>query len=131
MRVGLGEMQGFVKHFYPSSRSDTFFESCGVADLITTCFGGRNRKCAEAYARSPLFVKGKALWEEIEQNLLNGQKLQGTLTCEEIVAVIRKNKAEAKFPFFMAIHAIAFENKPCDQLFSLMMNERAAASNGK
>ena len=53
---------------------DTFLESCGLADLVTTCFGGRNRKCAEAFA------KKEGDWDELEKSMLNGQKLQGTIT---------------------------------------------------
>ena len=48
VRMGLKEMEAFIKHFYPKTASHVFSESCGVADLITTCFAGRNRKCAEA-----------------------------------------------------------------------------------
>ena len=99
-------MVHFVKAFYPESQMDTFFESCGVADLITTCYGGRNRKCSEAFARSgkvnlyTIFDLGHAmsgwLWrvtldcglfqpiEEIERELLNGQKLQGPETAREV-----------------------------------------------
>jgi glycerol-3-phosphate dehydrogenase (NAD+) len=37
MRIGLREMRAFSKLLFPSVRDNTFFESCGVADLITTC----------------------------------------------------------------------------------------------
>lgn len=37
MRVGLREMMALSKLLFPSVKDSTFFESCGVADLITTC----------------------------------------------------------------------------------------------
>lgn len=54
IRIGLMEMKKFIKTHYPKVKDSTFFESCGVADLIVTCYGGRNRKCAQVRARSPL-----------------------------------------------------------------------------
>ena len=53
IRIGLKEMIQFAKRFYEDVELETFFESCGVADLITTCYGGRNRIAGEE------FVKGK------------------------------------------------------------------------
>ena len=37
MRIGLREMKAFSKLLFSSVKDSTFFESCGVADLITTC----------------------------------------------------------------------------------------------
>ena len=33
-------MRRLSETMYPSVRDVTFFESCGVADLIATCYGG-------------------------------------------------------------------------------------------
>ena len=64
------EMVAYAKHFYPTTNTETFFESCGVADLITTCYGGRNRKVSEAFVKT-----GKSI-EMLEKEMLNGQRLQ-------------------------------------------------------
>ncbi|DAZ93337.1 TPA: hypothetical protein N0F65_010803 [Lagenidium giganteum] len=103
IRLGLIEMKKFCFKYFDGVKEDTFFESCGIADLITTCFGGRNRKCAEA------FVKTGQSWEELENTMLNGQKLQGTLTSKEVSTILKAHNAEDQFPLFTAIYRIAFE----------------------
>lgn len=72
MRIGLIEMKRFSQEFFEGVKDDTFVsevrsvlfrglfhigltsggQSCGVADLVTTCIGGRNRKCAEAFVKT-------------------------------------------------------------------------------
>merc|ERR1719281_799280 len=119
IRIGLQEMQIFIKHFFPETKSETFLESCGVADLITTCYAGRNRKCAEAWARAG----GKKSWEDVEKELLGGQKLQGTLTAEEVYPLIKLHKLEKKLPLMTAIYQISFEGKPVTALFDGISTE--------
>lgn len=109
IRLGLMEMIRFVDVFYPGSKLSTFFESCGVADLITTCYGGRNRKVAEAFVRT-----GKTI-EQLEADMLNGQKLQGPPTAEEVNYMLKNKNLEDKFPLFTAIHKICTNQlKPAD-----------------
>lgn len=112
MRVGLAEMKLFIQEFYPDVKDQTFMESCGVADLITTCVGGRNRKCAEAFAKA----RGERTWTDIEAELLNGQKLQGTLTAEEIWPVIQHHRLCSKLPLMTAICQIALEGRDVESL---------------
>ncbi|KAI3654546.1 hypothetical protein MP228_000600 [Amoeboaphelidium protococcarum] len=102
IRIGLQEMRRFCKHFY-NGKDETFFESCGVADLITTCYGGRNRKVAEAHV-----VTGKS-FEELEKEMLNGQKLQGTSTALEVHEVLKNQNLVQKYPLFTAVYRIVYE----------------------
>ena len=46
--------------------------------LSLSCYGGRNRKVSEAYVRT-----GKS-FDELEVEMLNGQKLQGPMTAKEV-----------------------------------------------
>ncbi|GLJ37057.1 hypothetical protein SUGI_0750830 [Cryptomeria japonica] len=102
MRIGLREMRAFSKLLFPTVHDNTFFESCGVADLITTCLGGRNRRVAEAFAKN----KGKRSFDELEAELLQGQKLQGVLTAREVYEVLSHRGWQELFPLFTTVHEI-------------------------
>lgn len=39
IRRGFLEILHFVDVFYPGSRLATFFEACGLSDLVTCCYG--------------------------------------------------------------------------------------------
>jgi glycerol-3-phosphate dehydrogenase (NAD+) len=102
IRLGLKEMIAFANQFYPGAKLNTFFESCGVADLVTTCYGGRNRKVSEAFVRAD----GQKTIEVLEKEMLNGQKLQGPETACEVYEMLKVNNQLEKFPLFVAIHRI-------------------------
>ncbi len=96
---------------------------------ITTCYGGRNRKCAEAFVKTgkvafvsacvvvvvvvvavvcvcvcvcvckaasallfamSVFIATVQTWEQLEVEILDGQKLQGTLTAKEVYEVLSR-----------------------------------------
>ncbi|KAL4089510.1 hypothetical protein QTP88_024534 [Uroleucon formosanum] len=117
IRIGLMEMIKFVEKFYSDARLSTFLESCGVADLITTCYGGRNRKVSEAYVTS-----GKSI-EELEKELLNGQKLQGPITAAEVNYMLKNKNMENDFPLFTTVHKICIgELKPSDLIEQMKLN---------
>jgi glycerol-3-phosphate dehydrogenase (NAD+) len=111
MRVGIMEEVKFGKMFFGNTvRTQTFTEeSCGVADLITSCMGGRNFRCAKMAVK-----EGKPI-SEIEERELNGQQLQGTGTAYEVNAFLKKEGKENEFPLFTAVYSILEGvNKPED-----------------
>lgn len=143
IRVGLHEILTFCNAFFQGVSSETFLQSCGVGDLITTCYSGRHRRCAEAFVKeairtveedkasmnNDLFEVGittardarrreacEAIWENIQSNLLNGQKLQGTLCAKEVYAAISSINAIEKYPLLTTIHDIAFAGMPVQEI---------------
>ncbi|KAK7886058.1 hypothetical protein WMY93_025679 [Mugilogobius chulae] len=119
IRLGLMEMIAFTKLFSRDKQTvstATFLESCGVADLITTCYGGRNRRVAEAFART-----GKSI-EELEKEMLNGQKLQGPATSAEVYQILKQKNLVDKFPLFSAVYLICFEGKPVRDMITCLQS---------
>ncbi|KTG46651.1 hypothetical protein cypCar_00010278 [Cyprinus carpio] len=141
IRLGLMEMIAFAKLFSKdgSVSSATFLESCGVADLITTCYGGRNRRVAEAFARTGkedaehkgTFADAEKIntdlfffqsIEELEKEMLNGQKLQGPLTSAEVYHILKQKGLVDKFPLFTAVYQICFEDKPVQDMITCLQS---------
>lgn len=126
LRFGLHEMRAFGRIFFSGFADETLLESCGVADLITTCFGGRNRKCAVAFARKCV-VSGNniascdGLWKQIEHDLMGGQKLQGTLTAKEAYSALRHCGQLERFPLIRTIYEIAYLGSPVDRIVDVFV----------
>lgn len=111
MRVGIMEEVKFGEKFFADSvKVETFTEeSCGVADMITSCMGGRNFRCAKMAVAEGVSIN------EIEKRELNGQKLQGTDTAYEVNAFLKSKGMEQEFPLFTAVFNILKGiNKPED-----------------
>ena len=125
LRVGLLEMSRFCQLFFRGVEQSTFMESCGIADLITTCYGGRNRRCAAEFATQRLHAMDEKeysvkncidLWTKIEKDLLKGQKLQGTVALKEVYMLLQSRNMLCKFPLFSSIYGVALQGKPVDTI---------------
>lgn len=151
IRQGLEEMALFAKIFDKTGRykvrsisiqnivygsfiqAETLFQSCGVADVVATCYGGRNRLCSAEFTRRYLVHYEKRgeegseeammmLWDEIEKDILNGQKLEGVNACKEAVALLEASnylkKNPTHFPLFRSIYRIVVFGEPYEVLFN-------------
>ena len=117
--------------------------SCGVADVIASSYSGRNRRCAQLFAKRLLDTmmpysanRGlhaaseekehrlqwvSELWDEIERREMNGQKLQGVSTCRDIMRCLQATSYleahPSHFPLFRRIYSIACQGEEPRALF--------------
>lgn len=118
MRVGLSETVKFAEKFFPESNPSTFYaESAGVADLITTCSGGRNVRVAAHMAKT-----GKSA-QESELELLNGQSAQGIITAKEVHELLVNQNCVEEFPLFEATYQIIYNNQDMTKLPELIEDD--------
>jgi glycerol-3-phosphate dehydrogenase (NAD+) len=113
LRHGLVETYRFAKWLFPDRKVqiETMLASCGFGDIVASAYGGRNRKCAEEFAKT-----GKP-FPQIEAELLNGQKLAGTQAASEIFQLLKTKGATREFPFFTTINLIIQQKVPPKQIF--------------
>ncbi|GEQ67657.1 hypothetical protein JCM33374_g1322 [Metschnikowia sp. JCM 33374] len=118
MRVGLMETIKFSQNFFPESVPSTFTEeSAGVADLITTCSGGRNVKVGRHMAKTGDDA------ETAEKKLLNGQSSQGVITSKEVHELLSNVNKTHEFPLFEATYQIIFGTESIENLPKLLETE--------
>jgi len=115
MRIGILEEVKFGTAFFPACKRETFTqESCGVADMITSCSGGRNFRCARMSVAEGLPIG------EVEERELNGQKLQGTSTAYEVHAFLKAQGREKEFPLLTAVYEILEGKRKPEDIPSLI-----------
>lgn len=117
MRTGLLETIKFSQTFFPQLKQLTFTqESAGVADLITTCAGGRNVKVGRHMAETGDDA------ETAEKKLLNGQSSQGIITAREVHELLESVNKTKEFPLFEATYQILFGTESIENLPLLLEN---------
>lgn len=108
IRKGLVEMADLCRLYFPSDfKWETILESCGVADLVASAYGGRNSRCSQEFARRVLRGDTNVRWSDIEDALLGSQKLEGLGTCEALYLSLRSRGLLRDFPLVSRIYEIA------------------------
>ncbi|CUM64682.1 uncharacterized protein PRCAT00002291001 [Priceomyces carsonii] len=118
MRIGIKEIIHFASYYekfgikskIPPNPTTFTEESAGVADLITTCSGGRNVKVAKYMVEHNVDA-----WEA-EKILLNGQSSQGIITAKEVHELLESFNLRNEFPLFDATYRVIYENLDVQEL---------------
>lgn len=127
--AGLRDMYTFIKNMFPKTSSATFLESAGIADLMATCYGGRNLKCGTRFGELLLDQGGSLdptaktnLWDQIEKDVLQGQSLQGTKTILELYPILEELNLTSQVPIISGTYQSAFREGGCDKVMADIRN---------
>jgi len=119
--------EGFreMKHFASKeclghlSHPGTFDMACGLADVITSCYGGRNRLMGELFVRTWM-DRGAVDLELLETDSFGGQKVQGIHTVREVYDIIESNCLREEFPLFSFVYRVLFEGESPNRLIDVL-----------
>lgn len=122
IRRGLKEMIRFAKLYFDQVQDATFLESSGIADLMTTCFGGRGRRLAAEFIRC-----GRTKdWATLEKDMLNGQQIPDWHNAQHVYHFLNAQHKLESFPLFTAVYTIGFDQAdPMDIVQALKVREPA------
>lgn len=126
-RMAMIEMLYFIKNYCTKQNIPVHdlkaltLHSCSFSDLFASSLGGRNARMgklySEDYQKSNGYVKTVA---EYEAEHLNGQKIQGTLTAQEIYKYLEAEGKTEKYPLLTKIHEIAIQKAKPEDLLEAM-----------
>lgn len=119
IRRGLREIVKFAKHFGEDVKDDTFFQSAGIADLMTTCFAGRGQRLAAAFVKDN---KGRG-WAELEKEVLNGMQIPDWHNVNMVFKFLDAEDRTGDFPFFSIVYLIGFANVDPGQIVEVLKTE--------
>lgn len=122
IRIGINELKLFAKLFFNNMNEKVFYESCGFADIITSCLGGRNARCSTEFIKN----RQNTTWEQIEQEMLDGQKLQGTVTLKCVYELIEAKGYANQFPLFSVLYRISFKNEDPHNLINSFKTDKVS-----
>ena len=65
---------------------------------------------------------GTKTFDEVEAELLNGQKIQGTGTAQEVMTILKKEGKEGEYPLLTSIYKISFEVQAWFYTFAMSLH---------
>ena len=116
IRRGFKETIKFAKTFGENVNQDTFFESAGIAYLMTTCFSGRGQRLAAAFVKN----NGEVPWGELEKQVLGGHQIPDWHNVQMVYKFLDAKQSRHLFPFFTTVYEIGFAKASPAQIVEVL-----------